>query len=137
MHPSFYKCFKCAIHCNNLMFLFIFLGKKRRLHLYQFQHIYFLYAICFLPSKITYFRGFGKAFRCVGDTLCFVNLFNTGVCRKLFASHTKKQPLEMHVEASLVQPDHTFSGEQLLIAQYNDIKNFVSTTSLYCTAVII
>jgi hypothetical protein len=66
-----------------------------------------------------------------------VNLFNTGVCRKLFASHTRKQPLEMHVEASLVQPDHTFSGEPLLIAQYNDIKNFVSTTSLHCTAVVI
>jgi len=43
----------------------------------------------------------------------------------------------MHVEASLVQPDHTFSGEPLLIAQYNDIKNFVSTTSLHCTAVVI
>jgi len=35
-------------------------------------------------------------------------------------SHMGKQPLEMHEEASLVQPDHTFSGEPLLIVQYND-----------------
>jgi len=49
-----------------------------------------------------------------------VNLFSTGFCRKVFASHMRKQPLEMHVEASLVQPDHTFSGEPLLTAQYND-----------------
>jgi hypothetical protein len=70
--------------------------------------------------KITYFRGFGKALGCVGDTHYFVNLFNAGVCRKLFANHKRKQPLEMHVEASLVQPDHTSSGELFLIAQYND-----------------
>jgi hypothetical protein len=130
-------CLKYGNLYNNSNSFCSYFQKERRLHLYQLQNMYFLYATWFLHCNIAYSRGFGKGLRCVGGTFSFVNLFNAVVCRKLFASLKRQQHLGMREEASQVQPDHPFSGEPLLIAHYNNTYNFIRASSLHCIAVII
>lgn len=72
-----------------------------------------------MQCNVTCSKGLGKVLICVGDNL-FVNLCTSAVCRMLFASLKRAQPLGMHVETSQGQPDHPLSDEPLSGAHYKD-----------------